>query len=380
MLKSVDLYIDAYIGKDQGESLFGGEKSFGLSNLNEFLSGIEKDVTDINVHINSGGGSVDEGFAIYDKLNNSPYSITTIAEGTVGSIATIIYLAGQTRKMFENSKFFIHNPYAPIYGENLESKDAQKLADELKSEEERILNFYVEKTGKKAEEIKPFMDAQTSFTSTEAVEMGFATDIVKKEVKNKKEYKLVAFKENLNSKNDTMKKEEQVSWFKKIESKLNKIIKNEEEVKAAMTKTSEGVEVWFSGPLEVGTKVCLDEAMTQPAPDGVHTIGDVKATIKAGEVESMEEVVNETEALKTENEKLKSELQAAKLEATELKNKQTETEKTIGELQVEIVNFRKTVIGETPEKPVVQSFSKGKDAPGKYDNIIKNAQSKYAKK
>ena len=80
MAKIVDLYIDGYIGKDMGQSIFGGESSFGLSSLNTFLGGLDADVTDINVRINSGGGSVDEGFAIYDKLSTSPYNITTIAE------------------------------------------------------------------------------------------------------------------------------------------------------------------------------------------------------------------------------------------------------------------------------------------------------------
>lgn len=375
MPKSADLYIDGYIGQDNG-GIFGDTKTFGLANLNEFISTLEKDVDNINIHINSGGGSVDEGFAIHDKLISSPYTINTIGEGMVGSIATVIFLAGDTRKMFKNSKFFIHNPYVEPFG-SMESKDAQRLADELKDEEERILKFYVEKTGKNKEEIKPFMDKQTSFTSQEAIDMGFVTEIVGKETQNKKIYKLVALTKNSQTKNETMEKQEQITWFKKIENMIKGL---KLQIKNQMTKTSEGVEVWYDGDLAVGTKIWLDESMSQPAPDGVHTVGNMEATVKEGVVTDIKEVVDQAEALKKENEALKTEVESYKLKISEFETSKLENEKKISDIQKEIVALSKVVIGEAPAKGTAQDFSKSSKSGGKYDNIKKNIVNKYGKK
>lgn len=374
--KSADLYIDGYIGQDMGDSLFGGPKSFGVAQLNEFLSALDKDVNHLNIHINSGGGSVDEGFAIHDKLMASPYSITTIGEGMVGSIATVIFLSGETRKIFKNSKFFIHNPYVP-FTDGLDAAAAQRLADELKLEEERILNFYVEKTGKKADEIKPFMDKQTSFTSQEAIDMGFVTELVEKESQNKKQYRLVAFTKNSNTKNETMDKKEQLSWFQKMEAKLNKLIKAE--VEAKTTKTSEGVDIWYEGDLAVGTKIFTDESMTKAAPDGVHTVGDMKCIVKDGAVESIEEVAadSEVEALKKEIETLKAEVAAEKSKVTALETEKVEADKVVTETLAEIQAMKKTLIGEPAPKGGAQNFSKEKKEGHKLDSLRAGIVKKY---
>lgn len=380
MAKIVDLYIDGYIGQDSGfDAMFGGDTAFSLKKLNNFLQELESDVTDIHVHINSGGGSVDEGFAIYDKLSSIPYNVTTIAEGLVGSIATVIYLAGSTRKIFENSKFFIHNPYyQPNGGEAIESKDAARIAEDLKFEEERILNFYVEKTGKSAEELKPYMDKQTSFTSDDALSFGFVTEIVKKETKNLKEYQLVAYI-NQNKNNEKMDKKEQISWFEKIEKKINSILKAE--LKAEKATTAEGVEVWYDGALEVGTKIFIDEALTTPAPDGEHTIFEVVYVVANGEVESIKETETETEALQKENEGLKAEIENLKKEKGSLEAQVSETQKTINEFKVEIENFRKVVVGAAAPKPAAQNF-KGNDkqTPHRLNGALKNLQNKYGKR
>lgn len=376
--KSADLYIDGYIGKSISGGFFGSEPAFGLKELNEFLGGLDKDVDHINVHINSGGGSVDEGFAIHDKLASVPYSITTIGEGMVGSIATVVYLSGATRKIFKNSKFFIHNPYVP-FTEGLESKDAQKLADELKAEEERILNFYSDKTGKTTEEIKPYMDAQTAFNSQKALDMGFVTEIIEKDSVNMKEYKLVALIKNQNLKNETMDKKEQLNWFQKLEAKLNKALKME--VKAEMTKTSEGVEVWFEGDLQVGTKIWLDESMTKPAPDGVHTIGLFKATVKEGAVTNIEEVAPsgdaDAEALKAEIATLKENLEAEKKKVTELEASKKESEKVMTETLAELKEMKNTLIGEPAPKTDKQSFPKSKPEGHKLDGLKNGIVKKY---
>ncbi len=82
------LYINGTIA--QGEDYYGGE-TFGLKNLVEFLSANPK-ATELDVYINSGGGSVNEGFAIYDRLMAFNGVVNTIVNGMCGSIATVIFL------------------------------------------------------------------------------------------------------------------------------------------------------------------------------------------------------------------------------------------------------------------------------------------------
>lgn len=370
MAKIAELNIDGYIGRESGE--------FSLSSLNTFLSSLDSGVTDIHIHINSGGGSVDEGFAIYDKLKSTPYNITTIGEGIVGSIATVIYMAGDTRKIFKNSKFFIHNPYVIPYGDAMESKDAQRLADELRIEEERILNFYIDNTGKSKEEIKPYMDAQTSFNSKDALSMGFITEIVDKAIANKVEYKLVAYINPKTIKEEQMEKTEQLNWFNKLESMIKNLMPK---VKNEMTKTSEGVEIWYEGTLEVGTKIYTDESMTTPAPDGVHTIGNAEAMVNGGVVTELKEVASSNEeALKAEIETLKASIAASNAAKSEAEAKLTVLAESVNELSNEIVNFKKVVIGGEAPKSDTQNFSKEKKAVSKMDVLAEKVKNKYSKK
>ena len=124
-----DIYIDGFIG--QGDFFTEG---YSLKRLREDISSLPADTKEINVHINSGGGDVTEGFAIYDYLNTLAYTVNTIAEGMVGSIATVIFQAGKKgkRKMHANSEFFIHNPYwTPQSPEPMEASDAAQLAESL---------------------------------------------------------------------------------------------------------------------------------------------------------------------------------------------------------------------------------------------------------
>jgi ATP-dependent Clp protease protease subunit len=83
-MKIAKLNIEGYIGGSDMVSLFSGAETFSLAALKRFLDTLEEDVTDIHVYINSGGGSVIEGWAIYDKLKTSGKKITTIGEGMVG--------------------------------------------------------------------------------------------------------------------------------------------------------------------------------------------------------------------------------------------------------------------------------------------------------
>lgn len=240
----MEIRIDGYIGQESGiASLFGDGSSFSLRSLETILDGFSDDV--IKVKINSGGGSVNEGFAIHDRLATSGAKIETEVLGLCGSIATIIALAAPkgSRKGHANSEYFIHNPYwQPVAPDPMEASDLTRLADELKDAEEKILDFYVEKTGAKRSELKKLMQEKTSLSMKEAKRLGFIDEIIEATVAEKK-YAVLAY---VDKKNDMNKfSDDQKSWLEKqftaIETKIQNFLSPEvkEEKKEEVKEHSE---------------------------------------------------------------------------------------------------------------------------------------------
>lgn len=306
-MKVAKLNIEGYIGGADLMSLFGGGETFNLSALKKFLDSLESDVTDIHVAINSGGGSVVEGWAIYDKLKTSGKKITTIGEGMVGSIATIIFMAGDVRKLHENSRFFIHNPYwQPDSPTPMEADDLISLGESLQAEQKKILDFYSKQTGTAIEQLEPLMQKATDLTSTQAVEMGFANEIISTSV-NYKPYKLVAFvaTENKPKQIKMNKNEQSVSWIKRSFTKLAAMINGVTLNMEMPVKDASGNEVLLyveseTEDLTGKSAYLLDaEGNETPAPDGDYTDANNRVIKIAGGL--VTEVV-EAEAKKHEDE------------------------------------------------------------------------------
>jgi ATP-dependent protease ClpP protease subunit len=306
-MKIAKLNIEGYIGGSDMVSLFSGAETFSLAALKRFLDTLESDVTDIHVYINSGGGSVIEGWAIYDKPKTSGKKITTIGEGMVGSIATIIFMAGDYRKLHENSRFFIHNPYwQPDSPTPMEADDLITLGESLQAEQKKILDFYSIQTGKGVEELEPLMQKATDLTSTQAIELGFANEIISTSV-NYTPYKLVAFvaTENKPKQIKMNKNEQSVSWIKRGFTKLAALINGVTLNMEMPVKDAEGNEVLLYVESETedltGKSAYLLDAdgNETPAPDGDYTDANGRVIKIAGGV--VAEVI-EAEAKKHEGE------------------------------------------------------------------------------
>ena len=149
--------------------------AFGIESKSfiDELSTISKD-KEILLRINSPGGSVIDGLAIYDAIRRTPQKVTTRIEGLAASIASIIALAGDEVIMSENSLFMIHNVWG---GETGDSKDMRKAADLMDKMSGKLVSIYMAKSGKEESEIKSWMDSETWFNAEEALEAGFITAI-----------------------------------------------------------------------------------------------------------------------------------------------------------------------------------------------------------
>lgn len=387
---NAEIYIDGYIG--QGDFFAEGVTAKWMR---EQVKAMPKDTAlNITVNINSGGGDVIEGFAIYDylqSLKKSGHYITTVGQGIVGSIATVIFQAGDKRELHPNTEFFIHNPYVTPFGEPMDASKAGALADMLKKTEEKILDFYVKHTNKSEDDIRVKMNAQTSFSADEAVEWGFADGVLTEAAENFKQYAVMACISN-NSTNNKMDILKTLSDFEtRIMGAINKI--TQKPVKNEMHKTSEGVEIFYDGDLEVGKSVWTDEAMTVPAPDGVHTVGETKFTIKEGKVESVEAgapaQADNSEALKAEVEALKAQLAEketaltnATTEAEQLKAQVAEAMTVANEVKTEFQNFKSIIVTVDGNlKPELQNFKgDGNAKPSLISQTLELRKAKAEKK
>jgi ATP-dependent protease ClpP protease subunit len=129
------------------------------------------EVKNIHVHINSYGGNVSAGSAIYSLLKQHQAHVTVHVDGFALSAASVIAMAGDVVIMPGNAMMMIHNPSVMSCGNAAAlRKDAETL-DKLRCS---MVSVYREKTGLSSEEITEMLDAETWFTADEAVGKGFA--------------------------------------------------------------------------------------------------------------------------------------------------------------------------------------------------------------
>ena len=153
-------------------SYAGTESDVSAYNLSMKLATLEADT--INVHINSYGGEVAEGLAIYNRLKQHNAKIKTYCDGFACSIASVIFMAGDERVMSNASTLMIHNPWTWISGN---AAELRKTAEDLDKLAQASVNAYLGSVTLSEEEIKKLMDEETWILPDEALEYGFATAV-----------------------------------------------------------------------------------------------------------------------------------------------------------------------------------------------------------
>ena len=133
------------------------------------------DVSQINVHINSYGGEVAEGLAIYSALRRHKARVRTTCDGFACSIASVIFMAGDERLMSDASLLMIHNAWTSAWGVN--AADLRKLADDMDTITSASKSAYMARVSINEDELTELMDAETWISPADAVDMGFATAI-----------------------------------------------------------------------------------------------------------------------------------------------------------------------------------------------------------
>lgn len=136
---------------------------------------------DVVVWINSPGGDCVAAAQIYNMLMDYPGNVTVKIDGIAASAASVIAMAGTTVMMSPVSMLMIHNPMTLAMGDKTEMQKAIEMLDSVK---ESIINAYEIKTGLSRAKISHLMDDETWMDATKAVELGFADDILSRNILN----------------------------------------------------------------------------------------------------------------------------------------------------------------------------------------------------
>lgn len=173
---ALDLYIYSNVEGDSWD-WWTGETIQSETSANYFRETLEKyaDVKQINIYINSLGGSVMEGVAIYNQLKRHPAQKTVYIDGFACSVASVIAMAGDKVVMPKNTVMMIHNAWTYVAGNAVE---LHKAADDLAVMDSAFRQAYLLKSGDKLTEDKliEMLDAETYLTAEQCVEYGLADE------------------------------------------------------------------------------------------------------------------------------------------------------------------------------------------------------------
>lgn len=147
----------------------------------------QDDTQEITIYINSPGGCVSDGLAVYDmvRLLNSP--VRTVCIGMAASMGAILFLAGDKRQMLEHSEIMIHDPsYSQTDIGGQKPHEIQHRLDSLNETREMLARIIADRTGKSLDEIYKVTAEDSYYKAKAAIEFGLATEIISKEWRGEK--------------------------------------------------------------------------------------------------------------------------------------------------------------------------------------------------
>lgn len=142
----------------------------------------EDDEAEITLYINSPGGEVTSGLAVYDYMTLMKAPIRTVSIGTAASMGALLFLAGDKRQMLPHTRIMIHDPsYSNADMSGKKPHEIQHELDKLNETRQIIAQIISEKTGKTLEQVYEVTANDTYYNAEEALKFGLATEIIDSE-------------------------------------------------------------------------------------------------------------------------------------------------------------------------------------------------------
>jgi len=145
----------------------------------------------IVVRINSPGGDVWDGVAIYNMLKSTPNHVETVVEGVAASAASIVAMAGDEVKIYPSAQLMIHSAWTIAMGNSSEFRDVADVLDKIDGQ---LAEIYASKTGTEASEFLKVMSKDNYYTAKESIELGLVDSVV--ELDSDKEKRPAAASDN----------------------------------------------------------------------------------------------------------------------------------------------------------------------------------------
>jgi len=162
---------DVYIYDEIGDASFLSE----TTSAKDFIMQVQEiKANKINLHINSPGGNVFDGLAIYNFLKTLKASKTVYIDGLAASIASVVAMAGDKIIMPANAFLMIHEPYGLVVGTSDDMKKNSEILDKISNS---LAEIYSKRSGLSIERVKQMMKDETWLTAKEAKELGFINEI-----------------------------------------------------------------------------------------------------------------------------------------------------------------------------------------------------------
>lgn len=315
-----------------------GIDGVSFNSIDDFIASIPEDDDVIDMRLNSPGGVVSEGWGIVDKLRMTGKKITATIEGQASSMASIILLAASERKAYKHATLLIHDAYYPEYTLSgaYHKEDLEKLAQQLDEDNQRALDFMVERTGADRETLEAIMKEDKPMDMERAKELGFIHEILEPVSASAKGWKRPAMT-NTNS-TDMDNKKTLASAFKAFAEAIGLSVKMEADPVPVgyVLISQDGTEINIDKP--EGEDPAVGDAAT---PDGEHLMPDGTTIVIAdGAITEIRDADGEQEEkLDENNDNHEAELAAKDAEIASLQARITELE--AGQMtaeQTEIVN------------------------------------------
>lgn len=135
----------------------------------------------VTLYINSPGGDVISGLAVYDYIKNMKSPVNTVCIGIAASMGAILFLSGQKRSILKNSQVMIHDPsFANGMLKGCKPLEIQKQLDKLINVRKTLVDIIAENSNMTEEDVYEKTKEDTYLSSAEAVELGIATEIIER--------------------------------------------------------------------------------------------------------------------------------------------------------------------------------------------------------
>ena len=343
------MIIRIYSDITDNESVRYGCAGCSYENIADALAAMPEDDDTIDLRIDCRGGLISAGWAIVDALRATGKTIKATIEGYCGSMAIAILLAASDRTGARHALLHAHRACFPPYtlADSYNDRDLEKLAEDLRTENNRLLDFYVERTGSDRATLEALMDEDKDIDMERALELGFIHRIAEPMSASTAKKR---WPKQETPKSNNMAKNAFIEAFRAFAAALGQKVNitEEDDKQNYVLVAADGTELNINKP--EGEDIAVGD---QATPDGEFVLEDGrKIKIEGG-------VITEIESADTddpENKKRKCNLTDE--EAAQLQQENADLKAEVERLQAELEEAKKAAEQAAENKEILEIVNK----------------------